>query len=80
LFFHGIREYYKKKIRVFLYFSCGFALLAFSDMLQIACRVPTDVLANRILALMRLSLYAGFVFLGVVALKKVEKTSEQNAS
>lgn len=76
LFFHGIREYCNEKIRVFLYFSCGFALLAFSDLLQIAYRVPTGVLTMRILALIRLSLYAGFVFLSVIALKNVKKSSD----
>lgn len=75
LFFHGIHEYYNEKIKVFLYFSFGFALLVFSDLLQIAYGVPTGVLTMRIVALIRLSLYAGFVFLSVIALKNVKKSS-----
>ena len=76
LFFHGIREYYIKKMKVFLYFSCGFALLAFSDLLQLVDRLLLSVLSMKILALISLSLYAGFVFLSIVALKSVKKSSD----
>jgi len=74
LIFHGIREYHKKRMGKLLYFVCGFALLAFSDLLQILFQKTFSFLVMRALALIRLSLYAGFVFLIVAALKKIERS------
>jgi len=73
LAFYGFKGYYRRRVRVFLYFSFGFALLAFSDILQMVFQAKVDVLAEKVLALVRLGLYAGFVFLSVVALKKIEE-------
>jgi NADH:ubiquinone oxidoreductase subunit K len=76
LAFYGVRGYFERRVKVFLYFGFGFVLLAFSDLLQIVFQTQVDVLAEKVLALTRLGLYAGFVFLSAVALKKIEETHD----
>lgn len=71
---YGIYEYRCKRMKGFLYLSCGFALLAISDFVQWVYPFPVGLLLMRVIPLIHLSLYAAFAILIMAALRKTESS------
>jgi len=71
---YGVYKYRRKRMKSFLYLSCGFVLLAVSDFVQLAYPLPVGPLLMRVMPLIHLGLYAAFGILIIVVLKKTESS------